>query len=260
MSIINTLTVDLGCVGSSCAQPDTYTTYDPSASSSSMAPLRTFTPHHGSRRIDMASQINETMVIEPVIHHDDDDDDDDDADLKKTMKNEESEPRMTLCGILCCTPGVCRILWLASCLLILLLLGLGIGFTIRDKRSTSREFSAAMGQDMDSGQIVPAPTMGPVVQTSTAAGGTMPGTVQSLQPSRDDIPKDGPTPEESLSPSSHPTEFFDLNLDEALDEIADDTIEETTEETMNQEFVEWDNSASPYLVGAYYYPWHGKSL
>jgi len=149
------------------------------------------------------------------------------------------------------------------------LLGLGIGFTIRDKGSTSREFAAATGQDLDSGQIEDAPTTGPVVQAPTVAGGTIPGTVQSLPPSREDgsWPLTS-TPQESLSPSSHPTEFFALNLDEFTDEItddtieefADDTIEETTEESVTQEFVEWDNSASPYLVGAYYYPWHGESL
>ena len=95
----------------------------------------------------------------------------------------------------------------------------------------------------------------------------MPGTVQSLQPSsREDFPTDGSprpltsAPAQSLSPSSHPTESFALNVDEFLDEIADDAIQEVTEEAVNQEFVEWDNSASPYLVGAYYYPWYGKSL
>ena len=263
MTVINCSTGDPGCLGSSAYPPPSGRTGDQPTS----PPRRTNFPHHGSRRIDMASRINETIT---VIDRDHDteiqdaeiqDDPPHDDDLKE--KN-DSEPRVAVCGILCCTPWGCRIVWLASFLLAFLLLGLGIGLRMRESGETSRQFSAAMGQEMDAGQSVEAPT-GIAAQAPTAAGATTPDIVPSLPPSREDFPIEGSrpstsAPEESSSPSSQPTEFFDLNLDEYLDEITDDTIEEITDDSVNQEFVEWDNSASPYLVGAYYYPWHGKFL
>jgi hypothetical protein len=160
------------------------------------------------------------------------------GDDTKTANSEDSEAMVAVCGIILCRPFVCRMWSVGMFLLAFLLMGLGVGLTVRENTSKSRAFAAAQGEGTDAGQAV-----GGVPSTGT------------VQPSGDTSTT---SPQESLSPSSYPTPFFEIDVDEYLDENTDLALELSTDNgNLN---VEWDNSASPYLVGAYYYPWYGKFL
>jgi hypothetical protein len=228
---------------------------------------------NGSRRIDMAATISvnkgnktafrkgreedleDTQIVDIQEWSEDGDD----------IKTENSDDdKIVVCGTLFCTPYECRAWYVGIFLLALFLVGLGVGLTVRQSSSKSQDFAAMVeqggGDATNDGQFNP-----------TLA------------------------PQESSSPSSYPTTYFDFDFDAdeymdeiaesvAADELAESVAADETTETADisdsvgtgesatavaedftesvgteeiAETIQWDNSASPYLVGAYYYPWHG---
>lgn len=183
-----------------------------------------------SRRIDMAAIINDhhcgNSMSPPEAEKSNKDLEDADITLQtkaddtddSDVKSNGSEKTVFFCGPFFCSPCVCQLWCMGITLFILFIIGLGVGLGLRNPPATN-EKSSALNAD-------------PSLSTQPGGDGTNP----------------------SLSPSSQPTPLFDFEFN--FDDYTDtNTVDQ--EGTSGTEQV-WDTSSSPYLVGAYYYPWYGK--
>lgn len=196
-----------------------------------------------SRRIDMAAVINEHAApfyeFECVKEGKDIEATDGDNGTLMTreewsangsydLKSEESstEERAFLFWPCVCSPCKSRILFVAFALFALFITGLGVGLALRDKPSNHSSVSASIGasgpQDSSGSSSVPDPA-------SQTPGGS------------------SETPESTLEPTSFDFEWDDYVIDWEEEEQNWDTTGDTVE-------TESSNN-SPFLVGAYYYPW-----
>ncbi len=193
-----------------------------------------------SRRIDMAAMINEnhadaTELPDELIDLEATDntqetkaDDSDESDLKSTS----SEKTVFFCGPFFCSPCVCRLWCLGFTLFALFVIGLGVGLRQRDEPTNKTSASA-----LNSGVSVSMPGDDP---PSLAPQQEQQGDQQQQQQG------------DQQNPTSYPTPSFDFDFEIDYDDAI--VNEDSTGVTQ-----EWDTSSSPYLVGVYYYPWHGKS-
>lgn len=256
---------DPECIGSPCPFPGTLSG-PPSNEHTHESSNGRHPRHHGagsSRRIDMAAMINNDLCGEVSFRKKIDAEDleatqivdvRDWAEDSEDLKTEESsdDELIDVCGVLLCTPCMCRTWSAAMFLLALFLVGMGVGMAVRENGQGERGFSAVQGQG-----TTQAPGSPPGSGTSVDSA---PSTTASLAPNDGTSLTQDPQVIESTSPSSYPTQYFEFDVEDFIDEI-EETLDPptSTENTINEApVIEWDNSASPYLVGVYYYPWHGK--
>jgi hypothetical protein len=191
---------------------------------------------NNSRRIDMAAVINEHAA---PFYEFECTSNDKDLDLEATdgdrtlqtrgewsanysddLKSEESQERAVIWGPFVCSPCTCRFLFIAFTLFALFITGLGVGVAVRDGPSEQNSFSANIGFEDSTAE---AGLGGPMDSSGSSQGGS------SLEP-----------------PTLAPTEFeFDFDYGE---------IDLGEEENYSGGQQPGTNN-SPYLVGAYYYPW-----
>jgi hypothetical protein len=132
---------------------------------------------------------------------------------------EESEERGFMSGLCICSPCKSRFLFIAFTLFALFVTGLGIGLAVRDGPTERNSFAASTG----AGE-----TGGPMNSTGSSA-----------------TPAPAPQSLDGSSTTPEPT-YFEFDLDYDFEELEDQS---------NVGFQQTETNNSPYLVGAYYYPW-----
>lgn len=243
-----------------------------------------------TRRIDMAAVINERQahyyddkdgdVEKNTSHTRDESFNSGSMELKSNDSGQKEDDEDDEVGCLCfvCSPCLARTSLVICTILILFITGLGVGLAVYDQDSRT---SLAAGANGDAQGNTTSPTPAPTTKktpgpTSIPIPGSSPG----------------PTPVPISGSSPAPTMVLDWNFDDGLipDDnvfIDDDTVEQPVEDDVVEQPAEDDEPvtekptepqetdapdggnenpeteppqqvSSPYLVGVYYYPWHGE--